>query len=279
MMPGRARRLSHFEPNWAVASEEDRKTLYKFAKRAKAARHLEWDALFREAGMPGHQGIGYDDNFRKGKISKVNAGHVYRWLATTAPAIAEDLRAALFEAKVQEGQASWPVFISTFGRFDDVEILPVSEGPFGIVKFAEPDPVHEQPILLGQRFVFRIASTSARTVLCFQGYKDVWYPLPLSKAGFQTTISTGKHVVPACETSGALQPLSEEEDAGMHRFVFLLFNGFDAADVCNRLKPGIPVAPEVLNNIANGLLEPHESHWDVLRINAQFISPTTRVDR
>lgn len=244
--------------------------LYKFVRRILVRDGIEWQDLYTAAGIKGSTGAGYEDNFRHGTIGRQNAALIYRWFIDHAPESTPDLHGELFERRAQASGENWAKFLHTYGAFQHADIHLVPKRSLGIVGFARKEPVRDQPIRLGERFVFRITSTTPRTIVCLQGYDDDWYVLPLSRSNHWVHLPEGTHTLPPDQDGGTPDPLSEDTHAGLHRFVLLLFNSRDVTQLSERLTVGHPIAPNTLNEIAGMILSLKADAWEVLRVNAQF---------
>jgi hypothetical protein len=80
--------------DWINASPDARRLLYRASKQI-VDRHYggHWsrfyEAVFDRSGVPG---TGYEDNFRAGRISRIKANMIHRWISIhhTQAAIALD---------------------------------------------------------------------------------------------------------------------------------------------------------------------------------------------
>lgn len=89
---------------WLASTAEERKILYKAVKRIIDETPMAWHELYAAAlGRQPSDGIGYEDNFRAGKISRKNAALIFRWIRAAHPDHAGRIDAEV--AALREGQA------------------------------------------------------------------------------------------------------------------------------------------------------------------------------
>jgi hypothetical protein len=154
--------------DWINASPNARRLLYRASKQI-VDRHYAghwsrfYEAVFDRGGVPG---TGYEDNFRAGRISRIKANAIHRWISIhhTQAAIALDSAVtALPDAVTVED--SWQSFIDAHGQYSALEIVTMND--LGIVGFARDKTNAAYRIKLGQAFCFRLTSKRSGAALAF----------------------------------------------------------------------------------------------------------------
>lgn len=256
--------------DWLSASHDARRLLYRHIKRLIDTSALTWSRVFRDAlGEAGGPGVGYEDNFRAGRISRQKAARLYSWLQSAHSEIAEDLDRDLADLGQSLG-AVWERFIASHGRFEDVEVVPLNDARPGLVAFARDEPLASRRIRLGEPFCFRIRDGSAGAVLALQSVDRGWHALPLSADSLSMQVGRGLCWTPGADGGATPEALAEESDAGRHRFLFIVASPGLIRDLELAMPADRQLRPEELGFIAEHLQA--ASGWRLLRINVLFVS-------
>ena len=262
--------------NWLKSTTEDRKILYRFAKHIRDYERWSFDRFLREAlGSDEKVGLGYEDNFRSGRISRKKANLIYRWMCQNRPDQAHQLSLEIHAARMRGTEppdTSWDGLIRKYGRFSNLEIVSVRMSPIGLVDIADAEPISDRPLRLGEEFCFRLEVSFAGQVLAFQHHGDQWYPLPLSKSGLHCAAQTGVQILPNDPETGAPVPLSEQTDIGLHGFAFVLRRDARISDVSADLKKGLALANSVEEELVRLLFGKDEEPSTVFRINVMVLT-------
>lgn len=230
--------------DWLKASDKNVAALYQIAKNVRDRRDISWkefyDLCLLQKFTPG---LGYEDNFRAGKISRSKAHQIASWIDENYPDLAEQLR-----AKCEEKGALWEKFVGDHGQFGHVRTIPFRRAGMGIVEFVNAGPVSE--IKLGAPFYFMLTIPEKGTLSSFQKYGDAWYCLPLQRDGLIVPTEIGQVAVPILEKSSDIDPVSENRDFGKHEFVFVHFSGDSKHEAPQKMRSGEKVDGDDLDMFA-----------------------------
>jgi hypothetical protein len=208
--------------DWINASPEARRFLYRTSKQI-VDRHYAghwsrfYEAVFDRGGVPG---TGYEDNFRAGRISRIKANMIHRWISIhhTQAAIALDSAVTALPDAVRV-EDSWQSFIDAHGQYGALEIVRLDD--LAIVGFARGKRQRIATIRRGEAFCLRLTSDMAGRCVGLQRSGALWFPLPLSHDNSLVSITAGVQILPR-DTSGEVMPLSEDANAGRYEFVLLI---------------------------------------------------------
>jgi hypothetical protein len=239
--------------DWINASPEARRLLYRATKQI-VDRHYAghwsrfYEAVFDRGGVPGS---GYEDNFRAGRVSRIKANVIHRWISIhhTQAAIALDSAVTALPDAVRVEDA-WQSFIETHGHYGALEIVRLDE--LAIVGFARGRKKRIATIRRGEAFCLRITSDMAGRCIGLQRSGALWFPLPLSHDNDVVSITAGVQILP-CDESGDVMPLSEEADAGRYEFVVLIASDQCLASVSALAISEEAISPECLAALAETL--------------------------
>jgi hypothetical protein len=228
--------------DWINASPEARRLLYRATKQI-VDRHYAghwsrfYEAVFDRGGVPGS---GYEDNFRAGRVSRIKANVIHRWISIhhTQAAIALDSAVTALPDAVRVENA-WQSFIETHGHYGALEIVRLDE--LAIVGFARGKRQRIATIRRGEAFCLRLTSEMAGRCIGLQRSGALWFPLPLSHDYNVVSITAGVQILPRDE-SGDVMPLSEEADAGRYEFILLI-----ASDQCLASMTALAINEEAIS--------------------------------
>ncbi len=240
--------------DWINASPDARRLLYKATKQI-VDRHYAghwsrfYEAVFGRGGVPCS---GYEDNFRSGRISRIKANMIHRWISIhhTQAAIALDSAVTALPDAVTVEDA-WQSFIDAHCRYGALEIVTIDE--LSIVGFAREKIGDAYRIKLGEAVCFRLTSELSGAALAFQQAKGAWHRLPLRHAGLATEIERGTQIVP--RDGDAPLPLSEDSDTGLVRFVMIVAAKEMIDRIAQTLSIGLAIAPDQLRDVIDALTQ------------------------
>ncbi len=120
--------------DWLSATREDRRRLYRHTKRI-VDRHYggDWSRFY--ADIPAHVtpgGVGDQDNFRAGRISRKRAAAIFDWIATHYP----DVAAMAAAVEVPTSSIGWESFLQTHGEEGRLRVVTLDSASLTIVAFA-----------------------------------------------------------------------------------------------------------------------------------------------
>lgn len=228
--------------DWINASPEARRLLYRTSKQI-VDRHYAghwsrfYEAVFDRGGVPGS---GYEDNFRAGRVSRIKANAIHRWISIhhTQAAIALDSAVTALPGAVKVEDA-WQSFIDTHGHYGALEIVRLNE--LAIVGFARGKRKAIATIRRGEAFCLRLTSDMAGRCIGLQRSGAMWFSLPLSHDNSLVSVTAGVQILPR-DASGDTMPLSEESDAGRYEFVLLI-----ASDQCLAAMTALTISEEAIS--------------------------------
>lgn len=252
--------------DWINASPDARRLLYRASKQI-VDRHYggHWsrfyEAVFDHGSVPG---TGYEDNFRSGRISRIKANAIHRWINVhhTQAAIALDTAVTALPDPQPYREDAWEVFIDAHGQHGALEIVTMDE--LSIVGFARDKTDNAYRIKLGEAFCFRLTSKCSGEALAFQQAKGGWYVLPLHDDGLVTEVERGTQIVPRDRDTPL--PLSEDSDTGLVRFVMIVATIEVINMMAQALSIGVPIAPDQLRDMIDAVTE--DSAFVVHRVDA-----------
>ena len=228
--------------DWINASFEARRLLYRATKQI-VDRHYAgnwsrfYEAVFGRGGVPGS---GYEDNFRSGRISRIKANMIHRWISIhhTQAAIALDSAVTALPDAVRVEDA-WQSFIDAHAQHGALEIVKLDD--LAIVGFARGRKKRIVTIRRGEAFCLRLTSDMAGQCIGLQRSGALWFPLPLSHDNNVVSITAGVQILPR-DASGEVIPLSEEADAGRNEFVLVI-----ASDQCLASMASLAISDEAIS--------------------------------
>ena len=249
--------LRRNEQDWSVA---DRKRLYRACRRVIETSGLTWSDLYKSAlGSATHTGIGYEDNFRAGRIARGKAARILSWLQSAYPEEAREFDIEAPVAPHRQAGAVWEKIISEHYMADALEICAIEKQPKGIVTLADTTQLSDQRLRLGQSFCLRLHCPIAGTAIGFQAIGYNWYSLPLTDNDEHPFLEKRIHLLPASSEDHSPLPLSEDVDRGRHRFAVII-----QSTELPQLKPfpqGTPITLTRLDQLADELLARPQGSW------------------
>lgn len=240
--------------NWLEASADDRKQLFRTTKLIVDTRFQgDWRKFYLAVfGTDICAGIGYEDNFRAGKIGRKRAHTIAVWLNQNVGhrsdegdvwSFADDARALL----------GWEEFLRKHERHDGLSVVRSAELDLSVVGLALSDLRQASVKLkLGEHFFLRLVCDKPGSALGFQETRGAWYPLPLSDAGGTLDLSAGNHILPRTD-EGALLPLSEDADPGRCRFIIVVGSVDDLPPSLTKPEIGLPLSSSYLLLLTDAL--------------------------
>lgn len=249
--------------DWLNATEDDRRALYVLTKQVVDGQFQgKWPTFYTEVfNRKFETGIGYEDNFRKGKISRINANAIARWLEKTQPSF----RAQLIELLQPDAIVRWSDFLSTNGRVGGLRLIRPAE--INIVGLAGRSRVPQEQVRIGEEFLLQLTSSIEGAAIGLQKSGGRWFHLPLSDDGGGLMVGTGTNIIPRSADAGLPIPLSEDGDRGIAHFAILITPGDAPSN--DEMIFGEAVADEKLDRLAtflNGSCYPFELHTMTIKV-------------
>lgn len=258
--------------NWSKASIAERKALYRAIRETISEGRTNWAVLYEEVlGEEFAPGIDYEANFRAGRIARPKAASFYSWLSDNVPDRAAALVAELHSGLPATENTLWADFVHEHGEHGehaDVSIIRVKRHGLGIVQPAEQQALWPYKIGLGDHFCFELTSPFSGFALGLQCVNGSWYRMPLVPGDMLVPIGAGKNTLPI-SSDGTVLPLSENEDAGFHSFIFMLTKQRfeDLPDISQR---DAALSDGTLAMIARYFEGEPVSDWQLQRLNVIF---------
>lgn len=222
MMDGRAliAKPARSMHDWLKATEDERKALYTATKRVVDGHFRgDWRKCIAEAFAGEHVGDSFEDNFRKGKISRKDASAIGRWLAGAQPEEFQRLEAAL----AQRAGHGWTDFLKSYQKTDALRVVRATN--LGLVGLAGRAKAATQRVELGEEFFLQLTTAINGAVIGLQRSGGSWFYLPLDDATGSPIVPTGTSVLPRSSNDGAPVPLCEDADRGTVLFAVLVIPG------------------------------------------------------
>jgi hypothetical protein len=246
-----------------------RKLLYRSCKRIIDRHYVgQWPRFYEAVfGQTANHGIGYEDNFRSGRISRAKAAAIATWLSIYHPQEAIALDLAVRDLIEQAPLASWQDFID--GRAQNDTLMAIATDDLGIVGFANTAGDHITRVKLGQSFCLRLRSATQGRAIGFQRSRGQWFPLPLHEHEMDAAIRATDAWLPQSSIADTPLPLSEETDSGIVEFVVIVTDEDTARAIASSLTLGARLQSEQLLIIARQCDAAQSA--DVHRNRVQFI--------
>lgn len=246
-----------------------RKLLYRSCKRIIDRHYVgQWPRFYEAVfGKTANHGIGYEDNFRSGRISRAKAAALATWLSIhhTQEAIALDL--AVRDLIEQAPLTSWDDFID--GLTQDDSLIAIAMDDLGIVGFANTTRDHFMRMKLGQSFCLRLRSAAKGWAIGFQRSRGQWFPLSLHEQDMVAVIEATVTWLPQSTIADTPLPLSEDTDTGIVEFVVIVTDDDTVRAIASSLTLGTRLQSEQLLLIARQCDAAPSA--DVHRTRVQFI--------
>jgi hypothetical protein len=206
--------------DWLKATEDERKTLYSATKRIVDSHFRgNWQS-FRQVALAGvHFGSSFEDNFRKGKISRKDANAIGEWLERTHPEQFQLLEAAL----AKRAGLGWNDFLQSHQKTDALRLVRTAD--IGLVGLAGRPKAAPQPVKLGEEFFLQLTTVINGTAVGLQKSGGNWFYLPLDDATGSPIVPPGTSVLPRSASDGAPLPLCEDADRGTVLFAIIVTPG------------------------------------------------------
>ncbi len=257
--------------DWHTATNAERQALYEPCRQLVANTRLSWRALFKEAaGLTLAHEAPYVRSFSAGRNSRKHCALIHAWLVQQHPQLAADVDARLAALRAHSPKAAWDSFVERHAAPDGL-IVPAPRQKLSIVALAAREPMHDKPIQRGEHFCFRLTVAAAGTAAALQWTKGLWHVLPLAAEDAQTAVVPGPQLLPRNPETGAVLPLHELTDMGLHRFVFVVHHDDQGIrDALEGLERTAPLAPATLKRLSDALLAAAPQRWRLYRVAATF---------
>lgn len=238
--------------DWLTSTGAARRELYFACKRVVDGHYVGHWQHFIDAVFPGsaNLGIGFQDNFRAGRIGRAKATALARWLSVHQTHEAERLAHRVRELADRE-PATWETFVREHAAHD-LAVIRLHE--IGIVGFASSSQAGIPRFRFGEEFCLRIDCPFDGQALALQRTRGRWHRLPLSDTSSDATVAKGMATLPRSDATGEIIPLCDHEDGGRILFVVILADADVIAPSTAMPPDDHDMAPAMLNRIATRLL-------------------------
>jgi hypothetical protein len=204
--------------NWKTATKADRAALYHVARAIADSTNLSVEEIMEQAF--GHKlmvGTDYLSNFRSGAIGRPKAKLIHAWIAEHHAETAYAVDPNLFPKQHTD---VWERYIEDYGIRGQLRIKRFAKDELNLIRKVKDRNPYDVKLKLGEEFCFFLHARFNAQAIGFERYKGEWHIIPLGDSGsaiFQ--IPSDEPHFPIDE-NGEIERLSEENDLGMHRFVF-----------------------------------------------------------
>lgn len=268
--------------NWKASTVAERRTQASIILDLVSTQpQLTLQSVFEQSfGRPFAAGIGYEKNFKDGKIARTRAALIYEWLLAKYPE-----RAAELDTALRTPSANWTEFVEHSGKYHCVWLSFHPKSPEAVaeqeqkkyfaargikmrIRSAPPsdarNPV-EHRVLLGSqfRFGFSFGVLPAGRLVALQKEATGWYLLPLSR---ETAPPVGQSTTELPSDNW----LIEEEALGPRDLVFIIGPDALMSKYCGGMTADHAVPASVLDQLAIGLMR-DEMKTAVIRMRLKFI--------
>lgn len=202
--------------DWSRADNEERKALFKATKYVAKASGMPWQNFINTA-----LGTNKDwdsSNLYNGKLDREFSQTLYDYLAEHHYELAQKANETLFPYRVVRDIEAYIAEAAHHGR---LHIVPMTD-ELGLVKRKSQHLPPDAVLKLDESFCLELDAINSGFAVAFQGYKGNWHPLPLGADGEEQAcrIKEGTQLLPQT-AEGQPDPMSEEEDLGIHHFLIL----------------------------------------------------------
>lgn len=197
-----------------------KKQLYKVLRTLSDLDPTTTPEMLFDAGVgrPVARGIDYMSNVRKGDYNSTFAALIHRWLLDNHFPAAHRFAPDIFP---ETPAMRWRAIFDERAMTGRLRIVPVRNG-IGIVQRASALASADTAIKLGQQFCFELASDQSGYGVLLQGLADQWQAIGIGQdGGYVCQIEQGETLMPRL-ADGRLDPLVENDTAGLHEFVLIV---------------------------------------------------------
>jgi|GEM_PF-4423991 len=159
-------------------------------------------------------------NFSRGNYAWKKAHQIHEWLAKNHFKTAQKKYPELFQVP---RKSDWDEFLETVTFADGLTVVrPNKTDGFGIASREAPDELAGEVLRISEAYYFELSSDHLGSVVAFEEYAGVWYPLALGADArrLRVDIRVGINMLPR-DGAGAGIKLYEHHHAGPHRFIFV----------------------------------------------------------
>lgn len=273
--------------DWQNAAEAERKILYGVCQPLWTSLGLTMEEflrpVFRNEFM---MGMGYQDNFRAGRISRKRAAKIYQWLRQHHPNYADEFdRIIASQYGAQTVQSAWENLVQQHGEFGHISIgRPQIQRNAQIQRQTQvPEPISAH-VALSQPFTLSLVSPIVGAAICLQWLWGRWVCLPVSSESGAVPVQYGHNHFPTDNHSGVdgfslADPfLNEPVEAGLHRIVFLILPADHGQDFARQLPADKPIPSTLLDRLAVEVAALPRPSWRLFRTNIMFVISNTYFD-
>ncbi len=200
-------------------SKEHKKQLYKVLRAlADLDPTKTAETLFDEGvGKPVARGIDYMNNVRKGEYNATFATLIYRWLLKNHYPVAHQFAPDIFPKTIE---MRWRAILDERAINGQLKIATVRHG-VGIVQRASAIAGADIALKLGQLFCLHLTTDQTGYAVALQGLNNDWHAIEIGQGGgYVCQIEPGENLIP-WTPAGQLDPLAENEAAGMYEFILM----------------------------------------------------------
>lgn len=269
--------------DWLKATNKQRVDLYDAVVRLINLGELTWAELYGKAlGTPSKNVSGaFNENFRKGKISKIKANKIYKYLVRDHSHAVPAINVAASTAR------EFQEFLLYYRRLGAVQILPELIGTSHRVNRLGPE-WHEYPFEIADPVCFRLRLPHVYRAVCALNWtNEGWYPIALAEPSDYELADLAppekwkqrdpfiKPVTQGAQTICTLPPTEGERKRRRYdnSFVFLMGDYPLLKSATSGWSIDQPFRDADLDRIAELFRSERQSGWSVTLINAHGIGP------
>ncbi|MDF1803170.1 hypothetical protein [Thalassovita sp.] len=197
-------------------------------------------------GYPVARGQDYVRNMRRGEIAATYATLIHQWLLEHHFDLAHRLAPEIFPETPEQ---RWQTIVNERAISDRFRLVLVPL-TMGIVERESQLKPAETTIRLGERFCFELDSEAVGHAIAMQGVRGQWHNIPLGPNGEASApIQSGQNRFPK-RSEGQIDPLTENQDEGIHEFVLITAPTDDIPTNIQSLNTWIADSPNTVHRIA-----------------------------
>ncbi len=230
--------------DWSNSTNEQRKALYVAVKRLVDSGAIDWNALYERAlGTNANIGIGYENNFREGRIGRRNAALIYQFLQREFPE-------AAWEVHYRHSSERNPV-LWRWRQFLDLNANPEAMVIIPLDGWDQFKATRERPqfFSISEQSVIALDSPIEGVGICLWAHGHYWHLQWLSEFNPTVRVIASFQIL---TRKGNGSPTSMSfHDPGVHSFLAMVGREEFVATILDQVHDhgGVPVRESVLDSL------------------------------
>ncbi|MBO6815722.1 MAG: hypothetical protein JJ891_12730 [Rhizobiaceae bacterium] len=255
--------------DWSNATNDEIKDLYQVIRALEKTRGITMDVAFNRANKRNIALSKHDrGNFRNGDLSKSRAKPLFEWIVEHHLKLATEIAANTFDPSML---TPWAKFLESHLQYGALNVRIFNQR--GLTTRSGDLPIAKPTLRLSKdEYYFALKSERDGSLLTFEGYEREWYPMGLhhNRDSKLTSVNVGMNEFPTKADGVTIDPLRDDESAGLHRFVFIIAPKRVLEQHQDDLIIGKAARFETLDALAHTIEELDQQKYAVHGINVLF---------